>query len=197
MDKLTAIFLAEGCEEVEALTTVDLLRRAKVPVTMVAIGTTREVTGSHGIRITADTTISEIHFDDYDMLILPGGIPGTPNLAACKPLTDALLDFAAKGKEIAAICAAPSILADLGILRGRTAACNPSKEDVEGGRPACGRCKPRAGPRRAGQQHHHFPGHGDRRSLRPSDRRALPRKGGRRGAAEQHSVYWGGLKCRT
>lgn len=130
MDKLTAIFLAEGCEEVEALTTVDLLRRAKVPVTMVAIGTTREVTGSHGIRITADTTISEIHFDDYDMLILPGGIPGTPNLAACKPLTDALLDFAAKGKEIAAICAAPSILADLGILKGRMAACNPSKEDV-------------------------------------------------------------------
>ena len=72
MDKKTAIFLANGCEEVEALTTVDLLRRAEIPVTMVSINGTEEVTGSHGIRIMADTTIEKLDFDAYDMLICPG-----------------------------------------------------------------------------------------------------------------------------
>lgn len=128
MEKQTAIFLAEGCEEVEALTTVDLLRRAQIPVTMVSISGTEEVTGSHGIRIRADTTIDRLDFDAYDMLICPGGIPGTPNLAACPALTEQLVRFAREGREVAAICAAPSILADLGLLRGKTAACNPSKE---------------------------------------------------------------------
>ncbi len=117
MDKKTAIFLANGCEEVEALTTVDLLRRAEIPVTMVSINGTEEVTGSHGIRIMADTTIEKLDFDAYDMLICPGGIKQ-------------LVKFQEEGKEVAAICAAPSILADLGLLRGKTAACNPSKEDV-------------------------------------------------------------------
>ena len=130
MDKKTAIFLANGCEEVEALTTVDLLRRAEIPVTMVSINGTEEVTGSHGIRIMADTTIEKLDFDAYDMLICPGGIPGTPNLAACPALTKQLVKFQEEGKEVAAICAAPSILAGLGLLRGKTAACNPSKENV-------------------------------------------------------------------
>lgn len=126
----TAIFLASGCEEVEALTTVDLLRRAEIPVTMVSIQDSVQVTGSHGITITADTVIDRLDFSEYDMLILPGGIPGTNNLRACSKLCDELVAFASSGKMVAAICAAPSVLADLGILKGRTAACNPSKEDA-------------------------------------------------------------------
>lgn len=124
-----AVFLADGCEEIEALTVVDLLTRSGIPRTMVSINPTREVTSSHGVTITADTTVDQLPFDEYDMLVLPGGIPGTPNLEACSPLCDALKRFAASGKQIAAICAAPSILAHLGLLKDVKATCNPSFED--------------------------------------------------------------------
>ena len=129
-EKKAALFLADGCEEIEALTPADLLYRAAIPVTTVSVMPTRTITSLHGITITADKHVSELDFDDYDMLILPGGVPGTPNLAACRTLTDQILRFASEGKMLAAICAAPSILADLGILSGRHATCNPSKEDV-------------------------------------------------------------------
>lgn len=127
-DAKVALFLANGCEEIEALTVADLLYRAGISCTKVSINETREVTSSHELTFLADTTVSEIDFEDYDLLVLPGGIPGTPNLAACQPLVNAVVSFAgrgAEGKGVAAICAAPSILANLGLLRGKKATVNP------------------------------------------------------------------------
>ncbi len=127
-DKKVAIFLADGCEEIEALTVVDLLYRAGIPCVKVSVGETPVVCSSHNVTVTADTTVSHLSWDEYDMLILPGGMPGTLNLKACKPLTDAVLRFRKEGKPLAAICAAPSVLAELGILKGVRATCNPSVE---------------------------------------------------------------------
>lgn len=129
-DKKAAIFLADGCEEIEALTVVDILWRAGIPLTKVSISDHTEVTSSHDVTFHADTTIDRINFDDYDMLILPGGMPGTLHLGACRLLTDHLTEFVKAGKEVAAICAAPSVLADLGLLKGVRATCNPSKDDA-------------------------------------------------------------------
>ena len=113
------IFLATGYEEVEMLTVVDMLRRAKISIDMVSITDQKEVTSSHNVTITADKTLSEANFDETEMLILPGGIPGTPNLRACDLLCEKLKEFAANGKKVAAVCAAPTVLGELGILAGK------------------------------------------------------------------------------
>lgn len=123
------IFLATGYEEVEMLTVVDMLRRAKISIDMVSITDQKEVTSSHNVTITADKTLSEVNFDEAEMLILPGGIPGTPNLRACDPLCEKLKEFAANGKKVAAVCAAPTVLGELGILAGKKATCYPSFAD--------------------------------------------------------------------
>lgn len=132
-----AVFVAPGFEEIEGLTVVDLLRRAKLDCDAVAITADPVVAGSHAITVTCDRSVADEGFDfgAYDMLVLPGGIPGTPNLAASEPLTAALKDFAAAGKMIAAICAAPTVFAGLGLLEGKNATCYPSMTDqlVEGG----------------------------------------------------------------
>lgn len=128
-DKKVALFLADGCEEIEALTVADLLFRAGIPCTRVSITDSLSVTSSHGITFLADTTIQQLNFEDYDMLVLPGGMPGTTHEGECRLLTDAVRSFAARadeGKMVAAICAAPSILAKLGLLTGKEATCNPS-----------------------------------------------------------------------
>lgn len=127
MDKL-AIFLADGFEEIEGLTVVDLCRRAGLDITMVSIGESAVVKGSHGIQVTADKLLPELDFNSLDMLILPGGKAGTANLEQCGPLLKQLNAFYQAGKYVAAICAAPSILAHLGILKGRRACCYPSFE---------------------------------------------------------------------
>ena len=93
------IFLATGYEEVEMLTVVDMLRRAKISIDMVSITDQKEVTSSHNVTITADKTLDEVDFDETEMLILPGGIPGTPNLRACDTLCSRLKEFAANGKK--------------------------------------------------------------------------------------------------
>lgn len=127
-NRRVALFLADGCEEIEALTVADLLYRAGIPCTKVSVGETARVVSSHQLTVIADTTVKELDFEDYDVLVLPGGIPGTPNLAACEPLTEAVKSFASRadeGKIVAAICAAPSILGNLGLLKGRTATANP------------------------------------------------------------------------
>lgn len=132
-DRKTALFLADGCEEIEALTVADLLFRAGIPCTKVSITDSLSVTSSHDITIQADTTIDRLNFEEYDMLILPGGMPGTTNELNCKALTDQVKSFAgraAEGKMVAAICAAPSILAKLGLLNGKQATCNPSVTDI-------------------------------------------------------------------
>lgn len=126
----TAIFFADGCEEIEGLTVVDLLYRAGIPCTKVSITQSTEVTSSHEVTFRTDTTIGDLDFDQYDMIILPGGVPGTPNLRACLPLMEQVKAFCEKGRQVAAICAAPSILAELGLLNGVRATCNPSKDDV-------------------------------------------------------------------
>ena len=89
----TAIFLADGFEEIEALTVVDLLRRADIDITTVSIMGRKNVTGSHKITVEADSLLEDTDFDSLDMLILPGGMPGTTNLGACKALTDKIKEF--------------------------------------------------------------------------------------------------------
>ena len=120
------IFLADGFEEVEGLTVVDLLRRAGAETVTVSISSTREVAGAHGISVMADRVFSEVDFSGADMLVLPGGMPGTLNLKAYEPLVELLKDFYGKDGKVAAICAAPSIFSELGFLKGRKATAYPS-----------------------------------------------------------------------
>lgn len=131
-DARVAVLVAPGLEEIEGLTVVDLLFRAGIPCDTVSVAQGRQVTSSHEVTIVCDRAIGDegFSFDDYDMLVLPGGIPGTPNLRACEPLCDALVRFAEAGRPLAAICAAPSILAELGLLAGRRATSNPGFQHV-------------------------------------------------------------------
>lgn len=131
-DKRVAVFFADGFEEVEAIAVVDLLFRAGIPCDMVSVSDNLAVTSSREVTVVADRTVADegFDFDEYDMLVLPGGIPGMPNLKACEPLCDALVKHAAEGRGVAAICASPSILAELGILEGKRATANPHFQDV-------------------------------------------------------------------
>lgn len=122
-------FLADGFEEIEALATVDVLRRAEVDVTMVSVTPTLAVMGAHGIPVVADILLDGKDFPDADILFLPGGMPGASTLASCKELGDILLRAVSDGHtRIAAICAAPMVLGGLGILEGRKATCYPGFE---------------------------------------------------------------------
>lgn len=123
------VFLADGFEEIEGLTVVDILRRAGVDTQTVSITEERMVTGSHKIPVQADVCLKDADFTGAQMLVLPGGMPGTVNLGACRELTELLVRFHEEGKKVAAICAAPSVLGDLGILKGKRAACYPGFED--------------------------------------------------------------------
>ena len=123
------VFFAEGTEECEALLVVDLLRRAKVEVTIASATGNRAITSSHKVHITADALAEDIDYSDVDMVVLPGGIPGTPHLAANKTVTDTCVSFAQAGKKVAAICAAPSVLAQLGLLEGRKATAHAGFQD--------------------------------------------------------------------
>ena len=131
-EKRVAVFFANGLEECEALVLVDLLYRAGVPCDKVSITDNLAVTSSHEVTLVCDRAIVDdgFSFDDYDMLVLPGGMPGTKNLRACEPLCDAVRAFASSGRQVAAICAAPSILAELGLLEGRAATSNPNFQHV-------------------------------------------------------------------
>ena len=120
-----AVFIADGSEEVEAITPVDLLRRAKVDVDVVSVMPVPDIVASREVKITADKLLYEINFDEYDMLVLPGGVRGTNNLNACEELKKQLVRFNDQGKGIAAICAAPTVFAGLGLLNGKASTCNP------------------------------------------------------------------------
>ena len=123
-------FLANGFEEIEGLAPVDILRRGGVDIKTVSITGTEWVETSHGITIKADLKFEDIQsFEDADMLLLPGGMPGTLNLGNCKLVTDTVTEYFNQGKRVAAICAAPSILGDLGILNGKRACSYPGFED--------------------------------------------------------------------
>lgn len=130
MKAMVYVFLADGFEEVEALAPVDIMRRAGVNVKTVGIGG-KAVRGARGITVDADA--QDCDFDDIEAVVLPGGMPGTKNLEK-SPLVRKAVETAYKnGKVVAAICAAPSILGHMGILRGRKAVCYPGYEkDLEG-----------------------------------------------------------------
>lgn len=127
------IFLADGFEEIEGLTVVDLLRRAGIEINMVSITGKLQVTGSHKITVLADSLFEETKFDDADMLVLPGGMPGTLHLKEHEGLDKLLRKFHSEKKYIAAICAAPGVLGSKGFLKGKNATCYPGcEEDLAG-----------------------------------------------------------------
>lgn len=123
------VFLADGFEETEAIVPIDLLRRAKQKVQTVGVGT-KTPTSSHGISVTADITTDEVKLDgELRLIVLPGGMPGTLNLQADKTVQAAISYCNSNGIHIGAICAAPSILGQLGLLDGREAVCFPGFEE--------------------------------------------------------------------
>lgn len=126
------LFLAEGFEEIEALTAVDVLRRADIPVKTVSISSAKQVTGAHGIMVTADVLFDSTLFNSAEWLILPGGMPGATNLYECAQLQGLLRRHAASANgKIAAICAAPAVvLGQMGLLEGRNATCYPGFENL-------------------------------------------------------------------
>ena len=121
------VFLAEGFEEIEALATVDVLRRAELPVQTVGVGGDW-ICGSHGMRIQTDIREEDVELAKAQVIVLPGGMPGTRNLEASADVQRALDYMTENDRYIAAICAAPSILGGLGFLKGRRACAYPSKE---------------------------------------------------------------------
>ena len=123
------IFLAEGFEIVEAMAPVDMCRRAGIDIKMISISDELCVKSSHGIPVIADILLSEADLANAEMLILPGGMPGTVNLENCKELLDAVISHNADGKKLAAICAAPRILGNLHLLEGKRACVYPGMED--------------------------------------------------------------------
>lgn len=127
------LFLADGFEEIEAIAPIDILRRANINIQTVSISGTKEVTGAHGIIIHADLLFTEVDLSLNDMLILPGGMPGTKNLDAHQALKTLLAAQYKKGGKIAAICAAPSILGKMGLLEGKEAICYPGFEEALNG----------------------------------------------------------------
>lgn len=124
-----SLFLADGFEEIEGLTVVDLLRRAKIEIETVSIMGREEIIGAHQIALKADKVFENVDFTETKMLVLPGGMPGTLYLKEYEALRKLILDFNENGKKIAAICAAPTVLGDLGILEGKKAVCYPGMEE--------------------------------------------------------------------
>ncbi len=123
------IFMADGCEEIEGLTVVDIARRAKLEIVMISIMGRAEVTGSHGIRFMADALADEVDYDALDGIVLPGGMPGTLKLGEDARVNEVIQSFAATGKLVCAICAAPSVLGAAGVLNGKHATCHPGFEE--------------------------------------------------------------------
>jgi 4-methyl-5(b-hydroxyethyl)-thiazole monophosphate biosynthesis len=125
------VFLAEGFEEIEALTAVDVMRRAGMPVKTISISNDLKVVGAHGIPVLADALFSETQFEDPEWLVLPGGMPGAINLHDYEPLMELVRQQAAAPHgHIAAICAAPAVVLGVeGLLKGRKATCYPGFED--------------------------------------------------------------------
>jgi len=124
----TLVLLADGSEEMEAIITVDVLRRAGWPVTIAAAGDHRTITASRGVQIRADTCLHNIDASSYDLLVLPGGKGGTDSFCASEAVLQMLRHFDAEGKAIAAICAAALALDAAGILRNRQYTCYPGVE---------------------------------------------------------------------
>jgi len=125
------MLLGTGFEETEAIAPLDLLRRAGVTVQTVGLNG-KVIYGSHGIGIETDIEIGQMDLTDVEMIVIPGGLGGVASIRACREATDALKFAADNGKFIGAICAGPTVLADLGITDGKQATCYPGCEDGMG-----------------------------------------------------------------
>jgi len=123
------VFMADGTEEVEALTVIDLLRRAKVDVVTVSVMEEKKIISSHNIGIEADELYGQSDYMDGDMIVLPGGMPGTTHLKNHEGLRRVLFSCRDAGKYLAAICAAPSVYGWNGMLEGKKAICYPGFEE--------------------------------------------------------------------
>ncbi|NTW72825.1 MAG: DJ-1/PfpI family protein [Eubacteriaceae bacterium] len=122
------LYLADGFEEIEAITTIDILRRGGIDIKTVSVTGKFDVEGAHDIVIISDLLFEDADYSHVNMIILPGGMPGTHNLQIHEGVTEKIKEFDAAGKWIAAICAAPKILGQLGILKGKAATCYPGLE---------------------------------------------------------------------
>ena len=127
--KKIAVHLAEGFEEIEAISIIDVLRRAGFDVTVVSMNKLLEVNGAHEITVKADTLFEDLDYDNIDMIVLPGGMPGSVNLKTHSGLREQILNFNDLKKPLAAICAAPMVFGNLGLLKEKQATCYPGFED--------------------------------------------------------------------
>lgn len=123
------VFLADGFEEVEALTVVDYLRRVDIEVDMVSITEERNVKGAHGIEVVADKLLKNLETENYEGLVIPGGLPGATNLRDSKEVIEIVKDFNREEKLVAAICAGPMVLQKAGIVAGKNFTCYPGVEE--------------------------------------------------------------------
>ena len=123
-----AVHLAEGFEEIEAISIIDVLRRARFNVTTVSVTGKREVKGSHSIPVLADKLFEEVNYELIEMIVLPGGMPGAAHLNEHDGLKKQIKAFADEDKPLGAICAAPMVLGELGLLEGKKAVCYPGFE---------------------------------------------------------------------
>lgn len=128
MSKKIAVHLATGFEEIEAISIIDVLRRADLDVLVVSVTGSLDVTGAHKLTVKADVLFENVNYDDVFMIVLPGGMPGSSNLDAHKGLQTQIVKFNNESKSLAAICAAPLVYGNLGILNGKKAACYPGFE---------------------------------------------------------------------
>lgn len=123
------VYLASGFEEAEAIIPIDMFRRAGIDVTLSSVDQEKRVTGSHGVQILADMDVSESNNENYDIVFLPGGMPGAVNLAQSWAVNERIIKMASEGKIVSAICASPAVvLANAGLLDGRNATCFPGTE---------------------------------------------------------------------
>lgn len=128
MTKKIAVHMADGFEEIEAISIIDVLRRAELDVVVTSVTGRLEVTGAHQLKILADKLFEEVNYDDVFMIVLPGGMPGASNLDAHEGLKAQIVKFNNENRPLAAICAAPLVYGNLGILKGKQAVCYPGFE---------------------------------------------------------------------
>ena len=127
MSKRALITIADGVEEIETVTLLDVLRRAEIEVVLASIETRRMINCAHGTRLTADTMLVDVLAQDFDLIVLPGGMPGAQRLADHQPLAERVRQQAGEGKMFAAICAAPALaLQAYGVLKQRRMTCYPA-----------------------------------------------------------------------
>ncbi|MFA5327206.1 MAG: DJ-1 family glyoxalase III [Prolixibacteraceae bacterium] len=129
MSKKIAVHLADGFEEIEAVSIIDVLRRADIQVLVVSVTGKTEVTGAHQLKVKADILFEEVNYEEVFMIVLPGGMPGASNLDAHAGLKEIIQKFNSSGKQLAAICAAPLVYGNLGILEDKQAVCYPGFEN--------------------------------------------------------------------